>query len=334
MYVAIGLCFVIIAVFVACSKPVVPQTEIHMGTVCSINLYKQGSANLYKLMFTRIKEIENIFSVNIPTSEISLINKNAGFKAVPVSPEVIQVLDKALAIAKKTEGAFDPTIGPLVSLWGIGSDKARVPSQAEIDRAISLIDYTKLKINHAEKTVYLEEKDMAIDLGGIVKGYAADELVRIAKEHHITQAIFDLGGNIYTYGAKAHNSPWNIGIKNPEMPAGAPVIKIQLINQSVVTSGAYERFFEKDNKIYHHILNTKTVYPHENEVRSSTIVSNSSMLADALSTSTYLLGAKKAIELLETEDAEGIIICKDHSIVATSGITKKMTILNEDFQFK
>ncbi len=323
----------LLASLTSCEKPLGPQTRLYMGTVCSLNLFDKGTSGLYENMFTRLQEIEQTFSVNIPTSYISLINANAGKKTVSVPQEVILVLQEALRIAKKTDGAFDPTIGPLVALWGIGSDHPKVPSQEEISRVLPLIDYSKVIIDTQYNTVFLEKEGMALDLGGIVKGYAADQLTLIAQEHGVKQAIIDLGGNIYAYGTKT-GSPWNIGIKNPRDPAGTPIIKLQTENKSIVTSGAYERFFEQDGVRYHHILNPKTGYPQENEVISSTIISESSMLADALSTSSYILGCIQGLTLIESEKAEGIMIREDNQVFATPAVVPTLTILNPEFSLQ
>ena len=316
--------------FVACSKTLPAQSQLYMGTVCTINLYQAGTAKLYNQMFTQIATLEQLFSPTLPSSTLSQINQNAGIAAVHVSTEFMEVLQEALRIAQKTQGAFDPSIGPLVKLWGIGSDYPYRPSQEEIDKVLPFVDYTKIHIDTKNNTVFLKEKGMALDLGGIVKGYTADKLVAIAQRVGITKAFFDLGGNVYAYGSK-DGEPWIVGIKDPQLPQSGPLMKIAITNKSIVTSGAYERFFEQDGKIYHHILSTKTGYPVENEVLSATIISTHSMLADALSTSLYILGEKEGMELLSTEQADGILVLKDDKIVTSPQITP--TILKDHYSF-
>ena len=249
-----------------------------------------------------------------------------------VPQEVIYVLQEALRIAERTGGAFDPTIGPLVNLWDIGGDNSQVPSQQAIDHARSLVDWRLVEIDSQRGTVYLPKQGMALDLGGIAKGYAADELVAIAQEAGIQQALFDLGGNIYAFGTKADGTPWRVGVKDPAQPGGSPALALAVQDRSVVTSGMYERFFEQEGIRYHHILNPATGYPVWNDIQSVTIVSKSSLLADALSTSVFLLGREKGLALLESEDAEGVIIGEDKLVYPTSGIADQLSVMTSSYQ--
>ena len=249
-----------------------------------------------------------------------------------VPQEVIYVLQEALRIAERTGGAFDPTIGPLVDLWDIGGDNSQVPSQEAIERAISLVDWRLVELDTEACTVFLPKEGMSLDLGGIAKGFAADQLVAIAQEAGVQRALFDLGGNIYAFGAKADGSPWRVGVKNPQSPAGEPALAVAVKDFSIVTSGMYERFFEQDGVRYHHILNPATGFPVWNDVQSVTIVSKSSMLADALSTSVFILGQEKGLELLEAEAAEGVIIAVDNKVYPTSGMTNQLTVVSSSYQ--
>ena len=309
-----------------------PQSQLHLGTVCTINLFDQGSTELYGQMFQKLKGIEQAFSVNLPDSAVSQINQSAGIAPVVVPQEVIYVLQEALRIAERTGGAFDPTIGPLVDLWDIGGDNSQVPPQQAIDHARSLVDWRLVEIDSQRGTVYLPKQGMALDLGGIAKGYAADELVAIAQEAGIQQALFDLGGNIYAFGTKADGTPWRVGVKDPAQPGGSPALALAVQDRSVVTSGMYERFFEQEGIRYHHILNPATGYPVWNDIQSVTIVSKSSLLADALSTSVFVLGREKGLALLESEDAEGVIIGEDNLVYPTSGIADQLSVVVSRYQ--
>ncbi len=319
--------------FWGCKKEAMPpQSQLHLGTVCTINLFDQGSTELYGQMFQKLKGIEQAFSVNLPDSAVSQINQSAGIAPVVVPQEVIYVLQEALRIAERTSGAFDPTIGPLVDLWDIGGDNSQVPSQQAIDHARSLVDWRLVEIDSQRGTVYLPKQGMALDLGGIAKGYAADELVAIAQEAGIQQALFDLGGNIYAFGTKPDGTPWRVGVKDPAQPGGSPALALAVQDRSVVTSGMYERFFEQEGIRYHHILNPATGYPVWNDIQSVTIVSKSSLLADALSTSVFVLGREKGLALLESEDAEGIIIGEDKLVYPTSGIADQLSVVVSRYQ--
>ncbi|MDR1211339.1 MAG: FAD:protein FMN transferase, partial [Spirochaetaceae bacterium] len=198
-----------------CAAPPASQTEYVLGTVCSINLYGRGSARLYRSIFDRFREIEGRMSANIEDTELEKINVQAGIAPVKVHQDLVEVLLRARYFAEITGGAFDPTIGPLVKLWNIGFDGARVPSQEEIDSALPLVNWRDLVIDEDAGTVFLAKPGMRLDIGGIAKGYAADEAVSLIRRAGIPRAIVDLGGNIFAYGEKEGGQPWRVGIQNP-----------------------------------------------------------------------------------------------------------------------
>ena len=283
--------------FTSCERTADPRTEALMGTVCTVNAYDDGTKSLYDELFARLHEIDETFSVTIDSSEISAINKAAGERSVSVSSDTAYVVKASLAFAELTGGAFDPTVGPLVKIWGINTDHARVPEKSEIDAVLPLINWRDVSVTD-DNTVMLKRRGMALDLGGIVKGYAADELTKILKARKVRRAIVDLGGNIFVYGKKKDGSPWRVGIKDPNDPEGVPAIVLNVANSTIVTSGVYERFFTENGVRYHHILDAKTGYPAASGLLSSTIVCESSMAADALSTSVFVLGKEGGMELL------------------------------------
>ena len=315
--------------FASCERTADPRTEALMGTVCTVNAYDDGTKSLYDELFARLHEIDETFSVTIDSSEISAINKAAGERSVSVSSDTAYVVKASLSFAELTGGAFDPTVGPLVKIWGINTDHARVPEKSEIDAVLPLINWRDVSVTD-DNTVMLKRRGMALDLGGIVKGYAADELTKILKARKVRRAIVDLGGNIFVYGKKKDGSPWRVGIKNPNDPEGVPSIVLNVANSTIVTSGVYERFFTENGVRYHHILDAKTGYPAASGLLSSTVICESSMAADALSTSVFVLGKKSGMELLRRmrspelseipglhAQALGIFIEEDGSISAS-----------------
>jgi thiamine biosynthesis lipoprotein len=315
--------------FSGCTKNAVSlRTEQVLGTVCTINAYDSGTKTLYDELFSRLHEIEDEFSVNKATSEVSKVNDAAGDHPVAVTGDVLYVIKEALEYARISNGAFDPTIGPLVKLWGINTDHARVPSQHEIDGALPLVNWRDVVITGDSSadggTVFLKRKGMSIDLGGIAKGYAADEMVRILKSYNAQCAVIDLGGNIFVYGTKKGGAPWKVGVKDPDNDEGAPALVLTLSNSTtVVTSGVYERYFIQDGKRYHHILDTKTGYPAQSGLLSSTIVTDSSIAADALSTISFILGEEKFNALMKSADEQNIryvFINENHQVLASSGL--------------
>jgi len=285
----------------SCSKNISPsQTRPVLGTVCTVQLFENGKQKYYDTLFERLEQIEAHMSMNIPSSDIACINAASGEQKIAVHEDTFKVIRRALDIAQLSDGAFNPASGALVKLWNIGSDAPHLPSQEEIEGALALCDWRSVVLSEdgEEKSVYLPVKGTALDLGGIVKGYAADELTKILKARKVRRAIVDLGGNIFVYGKKKDGSPWRVGIKDPNDPEGVPAIVLNVANSTIVTSGVYERFFTENGVRYHHILDVKTGYPAASGLLSSTIVCESSMAADALSTSVFVLGREGGMELL------------------------------------
>jgi thiamine biosynthesis lipoprotein len=325
------LIFFIIFFLTGCQKDVknsvpaepVSESELMLGTVCRISLYDSSSEEAFDAGFARIDEIEQEMSLNIETSEISRINEAAGTgMPVSVSKDTFNVVQKALEIAQRSSGIFDPTIGTLVQMWGIGSDGARIPSEDEITFGLSVTDYTQVDTQPSDRSIMLAQAGMMLDLGGIAKGYAADEVRTVLTEMGIESAIINLGGNVLTVGSKPDGSPWKIGIQDPASSRGEYVMILELANLAVVTSGPYERFFVgEDGRRYHHILDTRTGYPADSDVTSATIVTESSFLADALSTTVYAMGLEKGMALVEEyDDVEAIFINEDNQLFISSGL--------------
>jgi thiamine biosynthesis lipoprotein len=303
-----------------CSKPLPAQTEFVLGTACSVNLYGQGTRETYRKIFDRLREIENAMSAGLADSDLGRINAAAGLEAVAAGPDTIGTLKRAVYFAELTGGAFDPTVGPLVKLWGIGSGNERIPGEDEIAAALSLVNWRDILIDEEAGTVFLRRPGMELDLGAIAKGYAADEAARIAAGAGIERALIDLGGNILVYGAKKDGSPWRVGIQNPLGGRGAYIGVAEVRDKTLVTSGVYERFFESGGRRYHHILSTRTGYPVDSGLLSVTVISGNSMDADALSTSLFALGYEKGRALAESlENTEAIFIFEDRSVRGAFG---------------
>jgi thiamine biosynthesis lipoprotein len=299
--------------------------------VCTISLFDQGNNRVYRDIFRRLREIENRMSVALADSDVSRINAAAGVEPVQVHADVFEVIERAIHYAGLSGGAFDPTVEPLVALWGIGGENPRVPSQGEIDAALSLVNWRDIVLDRDAGTVFLKRPGMALDLGAIAKGYAADEAAAIIRKAKIKRAIVDLGGNILTYGKKKDGSLWRVGIQNPNNLRGNYIGIMQFGSKTMVTSGVYERFFEDNGVRYHHLLSPADGYPVQNGLLSVTIVTDRSMDADGLSTSVFVLGYERGKALLESLDGvQGIFIFEDRSIRMTAGTG--FTLTDEDYQ--
>ena len=311
-----------------------------MGTICQVNLYGEGRPELYSRVFSRLGELEGILSANLEGSDLDMVNKNAGQWPVKVRAELIVVLEKALEYAERSGGFFDPGVGPLVKLWGIGTDDARIPHSEEIQEALKLIDYREIEINKNEGTVFLKRPGMALELGGIAKGYAADEAKRLLATEGVKRAIVDLGGNIYAMGerkgkAGSDETYWRIGIQDPRTDRGNYIGILRVKNKSVVTSGTYERFFEEDGKRYHHIFSTESGFPVDNGLMSVTIAADNSIDADALSTTAFALGWERARTLIvETSGATGIFVFDDLSVRITGALKDDFSLTAAEYRIK
>jgi thiamine biosynthesis lipoprotein len=329
----------------ACDKVLPAQVEFVLGTVCRVNLYEFGTKKLYARIFSRLNEIDRTMSARAEDSPDALsslmkVNENAGIAPVKVPEDLLEVLEQARNYAELTGGAFDPTIGPLVNLWGIGTEAQRVPSPDEIAQALELIDWHDLIIDREEGTAFLRRQGMAIDLGAIAKGYAADEAERLAKEAKAARAIIDLGGNVLALGGRApdgggENLAWRIGVQDPLEERGSYIGVLLAQDKTVVTSGVYERYFESDGKRYHHIFSTRDGYPVDNGLLSVTIVAKRSIDADALSTAVFALGYEQGMSLLETiPNTEAIFIFDDLSVQISEGLRETFNLVNDMYTFR
>ncbi len=304
----------------------------YLYTQVEIVTYGQQSDSVYREIWDELSKIDHLLNMNDSRSEIAKVNAAAGKRAVAVSPFVYQLIKKALTFSELSAN-FDISIGRLVHLWGIGSDQARLPAQAEIDNALSTIDYRKVILDDDAQTIYLSEKNMAIDLGAIAKGYAADRSKQILLSHGIANAIINFGGNVLTIGSKIDGSPWRIGIQNPNSQRGDYLGILAINDQSVVTSGTYERFFEQDGQRYHHILSTQTGYPVDNELLAVSIIAQRSTDCDALSTLIFAEGLDNGRQLIEQMPAvDAIFITKDNAVYLSDGI--KDSFILKDANYK
>lgn len=313
------------------SEPI-SKTELMMGTVISVSLYDSSDEKILDKVFDKVKELEDNLSINENGTLVDKINESAGVQPVKVDDDTYKVIKQGIEYSKISNGFFDITIGPLVKLWSIGLPEAKVPTQDEINSKLPLIDFSDVDLNDDDKTVFLKRKDMMLDLGGVAKGFTADVISDILTNEGVKSAIIDLGGNIFAHGEKVNGDNWKIGIQNPFSDRGAIVGTITVKNKSIVTSGIYERYIEKDGIKYHHILNPKTGYPYDNEVAGLTIISDTSTDGDGFSTSVFSMGVEKGLEFVHNlEGIDAIFVTKDNKVYITDGIRDIFKLTNTDF---
>ncbi|MCI8630550.1 MAG: FAD:protein FMN transferase [Firmicutes bacterium] len=311
------------------------MAEIQMFAMDTfIDLKAQGE-NGEKALLEAEKEInrlEKLFSPTIEQSEIFAINQYAAKQTVTVSKDTFDLIEKAKEYCNITEGAFDITIAPVVKAWGFTEEVKRVPSDEEIQQKLQLVDNNKLHIDKQNSTVYLENENMSIDLGGIAKGYASNKVNEILKKNGVSSAVISLGGNVSVTGKRPDGTKWRIAVQDPMNSEGYVGI-LNVEDTSVITSGVYQRFFEQNGKKYHHIIDTKTGKPTQNGLLSVTIVCDNGAMADALSTSVMVAGLQKGSELWRKLDNFGMIVITDSNEMYISEDIEDIFEVSDDVEY-
>lgn len=315
--------------------PVFTKEFYMLGTIIRLKVCGYKGENALREAFARLVEIDDKMSVFKADSEISKINGYSGNKPQKVSSDTFYVIETAVRYGELSKGALEPTIRPIVELWGICTGHACIPDKKDISKKLELVNYKDIIFNEDEKTIMLKNENQALDLGCIAKGFAADEVSSILAENQIQSAVIDLGGNIFALGSKPDGAPWTVGIQDPTKRRGECIGSLDVTNKSVVTSGNYERYFINNGKSFHHIIDPRTGYPSENGITSVTIISGCSVDGDAISTCAYILGFNKGMELIESlEGVDAIFITEDNAIFTTSGIKNDFRLFNKEFIYK
>lgn len=320
------LLFSVMILMAGCSKNTAPisRTGFYFDTVIQITLYDTEEEAMLDGCFALADKYEQLFSATLKGSDVWNINHGKG-EPVMVSEETVSLLVTAADYANTTEGQIDPTIHPVSALWNFGSEgESQVPKDSDIREALSHVscDTIRFGVSPSEETgepayntVTLQDPEAAIDLGFIAKGYIADKIKEYLLSQGVESACISLGGNIAVIGEKPDGSPFRIGIQKPFAPAGTALDTVEVRDTSVVTSGIYERYFYEEDTLYHHVLDTSTGYPVDNELVSVTIICESSVKADALSTACLCMGVKKGRQFLDGyPDVAYLLITKDGAL--------------------
>lgn len=282
----------------------------YFDTVVTATLYGAPEGTLDEI-WAACDRYEKLLSKTIEGSDVWRINHAEG-QAVTVDPETWSILHRAKEINAMTEGAFAVTIAPLSAMWDFTGGTNRMPTDAERLSALPLVDDSAILLGD-NNTVTLPQ-GMEIDLGGIAKGYIADQVAALVKEK-VSGAILSLGGNVYVLGQKPDGTAYNVGIRDPLGDSSAVLAVVATTDRSVVTSGIYERQFTLDGVTYHHILDPEDGLPSRSDLASATIISTSSMDADALATACIVLGSEKAMALLERQGISGVLVTREGKII-------------------
>lgn len=305
-------------------------SAVLMGSPILLKLFAHDEA-LAARVFRLIKQYEDLLTVNRAQSQVMDINHAAGQHAVTVSSPVYALIKCAKAASELPQSAFNLAIGPLVKRWRIGFKGDSVPPADEIAQLLTLTHPEQVILNDAEESVFLAQPGMEIDLGAIAKGYIADRVRDFLRKEGVEQGLINLGGNVQTLGTP--EGGWSIGLKKPFSTAGAMIGTLDVENKSVVTSGVYERFFEQNGQLYHHILDPRTGYPLDNELDSVTIVSTHSIDGDIWTTLMYGMGVEKGCAALRARpDIEAIFVTKTKEVVLSSSHHYRFTLLDSEYR--
>jgi len=299
-----------------------------MGTLCNIKVYFGDENQAQKAIAAALDEmarLEGLMTTWRDDSEVSKINAAAGISAVVVSPETFEVIKQSQHISELTEGAFDLTVGAFKGLWKFDEDNnGELPSPSDVRKRQRLVNYKDIVIDEAAHTVMLRRPGQRITLGGVAKGFAVDGAVAVLRKAGVKDFIVQAGGDLFA-GGKRGDRAWRVGIQDPRGPHGQIIYKVELTNQAFNTSGDYERFIMKNGKRYHHILDARTGFPSRG-TRSVTLLAPSSFTADLMDTALLIVGAEKAMNILQsTPDVQAVIVDDKNKVHISAGLVQKLS---------
>lgn len=325
--------FLLILIFVVVLRLSTPDrfetTTYSMGTFVQQTVYGKGAEEAASQGAETVAELEDIISWRKVDGEIAQINEAAGETWTTVSDATYEILEKSLEVSRESGGAFDPTIAPLSLLWDFDNAPEAPPSDDLIQKMLPYVDYEKVRLDPEEQSVSFKSAGYALDLGAVGKGAACDAVVAQYEASGVDCGIVAVGGSIGTYGSKPFGGEWNIAIRDPA--GGESVGSISIEKGFVSTSGNYEKYFDYEGKRYHHILDPETGYPAESGLVSVTVVCDSGVVSDALSTACFVLGYEDSLPLLEKFGAEAVFISEDNSVSVTDGLAPQFELTNQNY---
>lgn len=291
-----------------------------MNTVVEQRIYGRNSEEAVQEVAAELSEFERLLSTYIPKSEIDQINQSAGVAPVKISPLTMDLLRISKEYCRQAEGIFDITIAPLAMEWGVTSDNPHVPDQQTLEALLKKVNYNDLILDEQASTAMLRQKGQAIDLGGIAKGYSCDIFRKAAEKYSITSGYASIGGNIVVLGKNPDGSDFRFGVRDPRGDQSEYIGSLSLEGKVMATSGDYERFFEQDGVRYHHILDPRTGYPANNGLISVSVISENGALADFLSTALFVAGKEEALQQMEREDFQLILVDDEMNVYISSSL--------------
>jgi thiamine biosynthesis lipoprotein len=309
----------------------VERARLSMGSELRLTVWttsgEKAAVDAFEAVFGEFDRLEALMSVWKPGSDVERVNAAAGLHPVPVSPEVIEVLEDARQISDWTGGKFDVTFGALSGLWKFDHDQDNhIPSPRDVAAKLPLVDYRALDLDRGAGTAYLRRKGMRVHLGGIGKGYAIDRGAAILRSRGFRDFMIQAGGDLYVAG-KRGDRPWRVAVRDPRGAADRSFAALDLTDGTFSTSGDYERFFMDHGRRYHHILDPDLGEP-ARASRSVTIVATRAVVADGLSTGVFIMGGRAGMDLIERLPAvEGVIVTDKNEVLVSSGLKGRLILL-------
>lgn len=294
-----------------------------MDTYMTVTAYGENAEKAVDDAKEEIRRLDELLSTENAGSQVSRLNEDG---TADLSEDTGYLLEKSMELYDETEGAFDIAIYPVTAAWGFPTKNFRIPEAEELHNLLMLADMDSVFYDTGTRHVSFAQKGMKIDFGGIAKGYTSAKIMEIYKKHGIQSGLVNLGGNVQVFGRKPDGSKWNVAVQNPEDPQGyLGVIPVE--NKAVVTSGTYERFFEENGVVYHHMIDPKTGYPAQNGLVSVTVVSEDGTLADGLSTSLFIMGREKAQQYWREHKGQFDVIFMEQNgeLYVTEGLSQELS---------
>lgn len=309
------------------------QTGFVMGSFVEQTIYPKGdlAQEAAKEVTTRLTKMEQLISWRIQDSDIAKINQNAGGQEVAIDALTFTLLQTAKGVAINSGGAYNPAILPLSMLWNVDDEAFIPPERQLVEGLLASIDSGKLVLDEEKQTAVMTLEGGAIDLGGIGKGAACDEALKIYQEKNIPGAIIAVGGSVGVHGTKANGKPWSIGVRDPKKSQDTALGQILLEKGCVSTSGIYEKGQEIDGVYYHHIIDSATGFPADSDLVSATVVHDSGAISDALATACIVLGREGALPLLEQYGAGAVLIDQNNTIYLVGDMKSSFELASGDY---
>ena len=330
VFLFVGMVFLLVGCFF--NKPVrTSHSEFGlMETFINITVYtndeKSGQMAVRRVLDI-MQSLEKDLSRHLDNSPVSNINQQAGVEKVEVPDNVFELLELGKKMGEETKGAFDITVTPLLELWGFGTVVPRVPTEEELEEVLNLVDYQQIQLSEEENAVFLPKKGMALDLGGIAKGYIVDRGIEKLIELKIQSAFLDVGGDIRVVGTKPDGTPWRIGIQHPRN-RDEIIAVLSLTDRAVVTSGDYERFFMENNIKYHHLLDPATGRPADKGLVSVTVIALDAVMADIFSTAFFIMGKEESLRMAESRpEIDVVLVTEELEVYFSAGIEDRIELI-------